>query len=85
MGPIVGLDDMDKWKFLPPPEFELRILGRMVVNIYKSGLNPQSYLALIIWSMELGIISLIQVSLEATSRGCKVGVYNGAYEKQLWA
>jgi hypothetical protein len=28
MSPIVGLDDMEKWKFLAPPGLELRTLGR---------------------------------------------------------
>jgi hypothetical protein len=28
VGPRAGLDDVDKWKFLPPPGLELRPIGR---------------------------------------------------------
>jgi hypothetical protein len=28
VGPRAGLNDMEKWKFLPPPGLELRPLGR---------------------------------------------------------
>jgi hypothetical protein len=32
VGPRAGLDDMEKWKFLPPPRLELRPLGRPACN-----------------------------------------------------
>jgi hypothetical protein len=34
VGPRAGLDDMEKWKFLPPPGLKLRPLGRPARSQY---------------------------------------------------